>query len=107
MILDDFHQLGQQQLQRRAVVRNLHVSVDGVKKPQRSVRSVIEAVSLAFGEHIGDQSIAHVMGKRPQNPARLVPAAGHQRESFQTDHGVAAPVREPGVPRDNGPNLIA
>jgi len=68
---------------------------------------MIQTVPLTLGKHIGNQAVAHVMAKCPQYPARLFVTAGHQRESFQADHGIATPVREPGVPGNNGPDFIA
>src|SRR5205814_10477166 len=77
-----------------------------MKKPKRSVRRMIETLALAFGKHIGDQSIANVMRESPQYPAGLGISAGGQRQSFETDHRVAPPVGKPMIACDDRADFI-
>ena len=48
-----------------------------------------------------------MLGKRREDIPRLGKAPGDQAEAGQGDHGVAAPIREPVVARDNGVQAIA
>src|ERR1700722_13487233 len=77
-----------------------------VKKPQRRVGGVIEAGFLSFREQIGDQSVANVMREGAQDPPRFGAAASDQRQTFQADHGVAAPIAEPVIAGDYGADLF-
>ena len=47
------------------------------------------------------------MGERSQDVAGFGVAAGGQRQSFEADHGVAAPVGEPVVAGDDGADFVA
>ena len=62
---------------------------------------------LAVGKHVGEEPVAHVAGKRPQDETRFPLAAGGQREPFEADHRVASPVGEPVITRDDGSCLGA
>src|ERR1043166_8720725 len=78
-----------------------------MKEPQRRVGGVVESLRFAFGKQIRDQAIANVMGEGAKNVARFSMPPGHQRESFEADHGVAAPVGEPVVAGDDRADLVA
>jgi hypothetical protein len=61
---------------------------------------VIEALLLAFGKHVGDEAVADVVREVVENPTGFLPPASCQGETFEADHGVAAPVGEPMVAGD-------
>ena len=52
-----------------AVAGRAQVAVDRVEEPERGVGRVVEALVLAFREHVRDQAVAHVMGERAQDVA--------------------------------------
>ena len=85
----------------------VEITIEGVEEPERGVGRVIEAFLLALGEHIGDQAVADVVGEGAQDVAGLAVPAGRQRQAFQADHGVAAPVGEPVVAGDDRADLVA
>ena len=87
--------------------RGRHVAVEGVEVPQRGIRRVIHARLLAFGEQVGNQPVAHVLGEGAQDIPGFDVAAGGQRQAFQRDHRVAAPVGEPMVAGDHRADFVA
>ena len=107
MVVYDIHKLGQQQPQGGPIRGVVHVAVDRVKIPQRGVGRMIEPLLAAFGKQVGNQAVADIMRERAEDPPGFIGAAGGQREAFQADHGVAAPVGEPVVARDDAADLVA
>ena len=107
VMLDDVAQDREQKLERRTVVGREQVAVERMEEPEGRIGRVIEAVLLTFREHIRDQAVADVASKHPEDVAGLGRPTGRQRQPFETDHRVAAPVREPGVAGDDGVDLIA
>ena len=75
--------------------------------PQRRVDRVIQRLALAFGKQVRQQAVAHVVRKRTQDRAGFAIAAGAQRQSFEADHRVAAPVAEPVIAGVDGAQLAA
>ena len=90
-----------------SVACRFDVAIQGVKEPQRGVGGVVQAFVLALGKQVRDQPVADVMRKGAQNPARFGEPPGGERESFQADHRVAAPVGEPVVAGDHGAHFVA
>jgi len=107
MVLDDLAEGRQEELEGGAVVRGAQVAVEGVEEPEGSVGGVVEPLVLALGEHVRDQAVLDVAREHPEDRAGLDVAAGGECEPLQRDHGVAAPVREPVVAGDDGPDLVA
>ena len=91
----------------RSIVRGFEIAIQRMKKPERRVGGVIQALVLAFREHVGNQAVANVVGERAQNIAGFDVAAGRQRQPFQTDHRVAAPIGEPVISGNDGANFVA
>ena len=83
------------------------IAVESVKEPQRGVGGVVESFALALGEHVGNESVADIVGEGPQDIARLDVPAGGQGQAFEADHGVAAPVGEPVIAGDDRADFIA
>src|SRR5262249_39790365 len=50
---------------------------------------------FALREHVGKQTIPYVVAERAQDITCFDVTAGSESEAFQTDHRVAAPIREP------------
>ena len=90
----------------RSFVR-FEITAERVEKPERRVGRVIKPFLLAIGKHVRDQSVADVMREGAQDVSGLEPTAGHEREAFQTDHGVAAPIGEPMITGDDGADFVA
>ena len=88
-------------------LRFLQVTTERVEKPEGRVGGVIKPFLLAVGKHVRDQSVADVMRERAQDVAGLEAAAGRQRQAFETDHRVAAPIGEPMITGDDGAHFIA
>ncbi len=84
-----------------------HVAADGMEEPQRRVGRVVQALALAVREHVGDQPVARVLRERPKDQRRFARAASRQRQTFQADHRVASPVREPVIAGNHGSRLGA
>ena len=82
------------------------IAVDGVKEPERRIGGMIQPLFLSLREHVGDQAIADVMCKRAKNVGSFHIPAGCERQPFQANHGVAAPVREPGITGNDGPHFV-
>ena len=68
---------------------------------------MIQPFLLAFRKQIRNQSVAHIMGKSPEDVARFDVAAGDEREALEADHRVAAPVGEPVIAGDDSAHLVA
>ena len=83
------------------------VAADGVEEPERRVGGVIQALALAVRKHVGDQPVAHVAREGPQDERRFAGAAGSERQPFEADHRVAAPVGEPVIAGDHRARLGA
>ncbi len=107
MVLKHGPEDGQQGQQRLTVVRDPVIPADRVKIPQRRIRRVVEAHPLSFGEEIRNQSIFHIIGKGSEDGSGFLMAPGTECETFQADHRIAAPIREPMVPRDNRARFIS
>ena len=81
--------------------------MDGVEEPERRIRGVVQALLGSLRKHVRNQPVAHVVAERPQDVARLALPARAEREPFEADHGVAAPIREPVVAGDHRAHFIA
>ncbi len=81
--------------------------MDGVEEPERRVRRVVQPLLRSLGKHVRDQAVAHVVAERPQDVARLALPAGAERQPFEADHRVAAPVGEPVVAGDHRAHFVA
>jgi hypothetical protein len=75
-----------------------------VDEPQRRVDRVIGG-DAGLGEVVREEAIAHERRPRAEDAARLVVAAGGQRQARERDHRVAAPVAEPRIAGDHGDAL--
>ena len=94
----------------RSVARSsvaTQVAMDRVEEPERGVRRVVEPLLGPFREHVRNQAVAHVVPERAQDVARLALAARAERQPFEADHRVAAPVGEPVVAGDDGAHFVA
>ena len=83
MALDDVDERRKQFAHERSVARVPLVAIDRVKEPQRGVRGVVQALTLAFGKHVGNEPVADVEGKCPEDVARLGVAAGEQASALR------------------------
>ena len=97
----------QKELQGRLVPAMLDIAVQRVKEPQRRIGGVIEALVLSFRKQVRNESVAYVVSKGPQDPARLDRSPGCQSDSRERDHRVPTPVGEPVVTRDHRADLIS
>ena len=78
-----------------------------VEEPERRVGGVVEALTASFREHVRDQPVAYVMGEGAQDPPRLDRPPGRERQPFERDHRVAAPIGEPVIAGNDGADFIA
>ena len=83
------------------------IATERVEEPEGRVGGVIKPFLLAVGKHVRDQAVADVMRERAQDVARFEAAAGRERQAFETDHRVAAPIGEPMIAGDDGAHFIA
>ena len=81
--------------------------MDGVEEPQGGVGGVIEPLLGAFRKHVRDEAVANVVAERAQDVAGLALASRAERQPFEADHRVAAPVGEPVVAGDDRADLVA
>src|SRR5271157_3055587 len=68
---------------------------------------MVKAIGLAFGEQVGNEPVADVVGESAKNVPGLGGTAGGQGQALEADHGVAAPVGEPVIAGDHGADLLA
>src|SRR5262245_39616209 len=68
---------------------------------------MIETFTTAFGKKIRYEPLANRIGKIAQDPAGLQEAMGRQSETFQADHGVAAPIGKPVIASDYRAHVVA
>src|SRR6516164_1390706 len=68
---------------------------------------MVETPILTFRKQVWDQSIAHVTGKGPENPARLDGSPGRKGEPFERDHRIPPPIGEPVIASDDRADFIA
>ena len=87
--------------------RLLQITAQGMEKPERRVRRVIKPFLLAIREHVRNQSVPDIIREGSQDISGLEGTAGDERKAFEADHGVASPIGEPMVSRDDGANFIA
>ena len=107
MVLHDVEQHRHEPAERLVVSRRHRIALDRVEEPQRRVGGVIEPLALAVREHVRDEAVAHVVSEGAQDITRLAVPVRRQRQPFEADHRVAAPVREPVVARDHRPHVVA
>ena len=100
-------ELRDEEFQGRLVAGGADVAVDGVEEPEGGVGGVVEAVAVALGVQVRDQAVADGVGEGPEDVAGLAGPAGAEGQPVEADHGVAAPVGEPVVAGDHGPQLVA
>ena len=99
--------VGSSSSQREPIAGHCQVAIERVEEPERRVGGVVERRPLAFGKQVGDQPVADVVGERAEDVAGLGVPAGGQRQAFEADHGVAAPVGEPVIAGDHGADFVA
>ena len=104
---DDLVERRQEIAQRLDILRDGDVAIDGVKEPERRVGGVVEPFLIAFRKEVRYQAVAKMMRERHQDAARLRMPARAQRQAFEADHRVAAPVREPVIAGDDAPRFFA
>ena len=104
---DDLVERRQQIAQRLGVLRRGDVAIERMKEPERRVGRIVETLLVAFGEQIRNQPVAEMMRKRHQQTARLGDPAGADRQAFEADHRVAAPVGEPVIAGDDASRFPA
>ena len=78
------------------------VSVDGDEEPQTRVHGVVLRCLTAVREAIGQHTLTHEASERAQYAERDFRAARGKCQTRQGNHGVAPPIAEPGVARNDG-----
>src|SRR5215469_9661741 len=56
---------------------------------------MIESFSRSLRKHVRDESVPYILRKGSEDISGLLHTAGYERQPFQGDHRVAAPVCEP------------
>ncbi len=105
--IGDLEQTRQEDRQTLAVVGPLHVAIKRVKKPERGVRRMVQAIGSAFRKHVGNQPVADVVCESAQDEPGLGGPTGRQGQALEADHRVAAPVGEPVITGDHRADLLA
>src|SRR4030088_2937575 len=72
-----------------------------MEHPQRCIGSVILRRLSTVREAIGDKSIPAKGSKRFEETSRLAEPACIQQQSWQRNHSVSPPIREPGITCDD------
>src|SRR5438270_14023921 len=72
-----------------------------MEHPQRCIGSVILRRLSTVREAIGDESIPAKGSKRFEETSRLTEPACIQQQTWQRNHSVSPPIREPGVTCDD------
>ena len=103
----DLDELRQKRVQQRTVARRRDIAIERVEEPQRGVGRVIQAVALALRKQVRQQAVANAARERAQDAFRFCGAARQQREPFEADHRVAAPIREPVITGDHRAFFVA
>ena len=75
---------------------------NGFEEPERGVDGVVLGLLAAIGKAIGDQALIEVSEESADDAAGFVEAAASDEEPGEGDHGVAAPIGEPGVASNDG-----
>src|SRR5204863_9991127 len=86
---------------------SFQITAKRVEKPECRIRRVIKPSLRAIREHVGDQSVTDVVREGSQDVSCLEGTASNERKTFEADHGVASPISEPMVSRDDGADFIA
>ena len=74
---------------------------DREDEPERGVDRVVVGVAFLAGEVAGHEAVAPGGRESIQDAGERAGPAGRLREPGRRDHGLAAPVREPGVARED------
>src|SRR5882672_11374540 len=85
-----------------AIAGVLEISVYGDEEPQTGVHRVVLRSLAAVGEAVRQHALTHEPRKGAQYAERDFLAARGQGQTGEGDHGVAAPIAEPGITRDDG-----
>jgi hypothetical protein len=105
--LDDRQENRQEKFEQRAVPGISEVPIDRVKEPKRCVGGVVDPGVVALREHVRNETVLHIVRKGSEDVARLGIAAGDESQALEADHGVATPVGEPVVARNDRAKLVA
>src|SRR5262249_35617617 len=103
---NDVDQFWQQLYQRVVVTRRSEIFFDGMEIPQRGIGCVVSAFVLALWEHVGDQAIFDVVREGAKNITGFEMASRREAEPLEADHGVASPIREPVIARNDCADII-
>ena len=76
--------------------------IDRLKEPQGRIDRVVLGRVAGIGKSVGEHPPVAMLRKSAQDPLRFVKTPWNQRKSRESDHRVAAPVREPGITGDDG-----
>src|SRR5437773_1317521 len=90
MAVNDLFQFRQDLRKQLLIPAGRDVSCNSMKKPQRCISGMIEALGVAFWKHVGNQPFTDVMRKSSQNVTGLYITARGQRQAFEADHRVSA-----------------
>ena len=85
----------------RIICGVLQQRAHGFEVPERRVDRVVFGSFSGIWKTIRQHSPIHVFGEFAQNASRNIEAAGGESQSGQGDHGVAPPIREPRISRNN------
>ena len=99
--------VGSRRSQRLGVAGGADVSLDGVEEPERRVGGVIQPFARAVGKHVRDEAVPHVVRERAEDVLGLAVPVRGQRQPFEADHRVAAPVGEPVIAGDHRAHFFA
>ena len=88
-------------LQRRGVLRGREILADGLEIPERGIHGVVFGLAAGVRKIVRQHPAINVARKGKKNPLRNIGAPSRERQSWQRDHGVAAPIAEPVIAGDD------
>ena len=78
-----------------------------LEKPEARVHGVVFRTGGFLGESVRDKAVALGGGEGFEYALRRVEPACFHREAREGDHGIPAPIAEPGIPGDDGRQVLA
>ncbi len=107
MVFNDVDQSREQEFECVVIVGLFYIPIESVEKPKGRICGIISTFLRDIGKHVRNQTVPDIMGESVQDVTSFQPATGQKRQTFQADHGVAAPIGKPMISGDDGARFVA
>ena len=85
----------------RFILRVCQIGVRRFEKPEGGIYGVVFGLFAGIGETVGQAFPDRHAPRIRQNCARRIVTSRHERDTWQSDHRVSAPVAKPVIPRND------